>query len=159
MIFQRGFHGAQTGALRTHIAQTIHRPDDLLLHLFGSVLHFGKRRFPFGKLRFDFGKRVRRALHIRAFGFDLRAQRFDAIQYALPAHARGFALRNQTLLFLFNGGNAFAHHAHRALARFHLANQILHLIALFGGLQLQFGKVRLAFLAGCAQFFQFAVRA
>ena len=146
LILQRILHRAEARALGAHIAQAVHRLDDLLLHLFGLFLDFGKlplglfqRALLPGELRRGFG-------HGLFFFVDLGHERADALVHALAAPTGGVPLGDESTALTLSGGHALAHHAHRALAGLHFPDEALHHIALFGGGGLQLLQTRLTAL-------------
>ena len=157
LVFQRGLHCAEPRPLRAHVAQAIHRLNDLLLHLLRARLELSKRRLRRLERLLLRGKRLRIGLQPRIISGNARLQRLNALGYALAPPARSLALLHKARAFLFTGGNAFAHHAHRALLRLHLADQCLHLFALFGGAQLQTVQRFLTCLALRARSLHFTV--
>ena len=147
LALQRVFHRAQARTLGAHIAQAVHRLDDLLLHLLGLFFHLGEDALRVGQLRFLLGELLG-GLGDGLFLFvNLRHERLNALVHALATPSGGVPLGDELAALLLARSHAFAHHAHRALAGLHLADELLHRIALLRGGGLQLLQARLTALA------------
>ena len=157
LILQRVFHRAQARALGAHVAQTVHRLDDLLLHLLGLFFDFREGALRLGKLRLLLGELLRGFGDGLFLSIDLGHERLNALVHALAAPARSVPLGDELAALLLARSHALAHHAHRALAGLHLADELLHHVALLRGGGLQLLQARLTTLALGRRFLQLSV--
>ena len=137
---KRFMHGAQARLFALHVAQAAHLMDHARLGFLCLGLQRGKLRLTRLQRAFALRQRLRRLHNGRLLLLRARVQRFYALLHAFLAFACRGNLAFQPLAFAPGIRHALPHHQHRAFARFHFANQPLHLFALGGGALFQFAQ-------------------
>ncbi len=158
LALQRRAQRFQARLLVAHVAQAVHRLDDLFLLRLGLLLEGGKFRLEFGELLLA-GRllRLQRGQFAR-FRFDPCLQFLDVAPDAAAALPRRVALGKQAVALALACEYALAHHLHGALAGLHFADPLLHDLALGRRLALEAVQLHKPFLAGGGNGLQFFLR-